>query len=188
MNVGEVPLTLLLMETYITDIPSSSGRIHSEFFHLLFLQDHRETDRFFAVSGVQLTQTNSDDKWPVPLLSCVVLRGERGLVMTAVLRVNLNLDREPITSRTHTHPSHSQTSRLLTSSLFLGVPVPRVTRHDAQDHTCTTRTVLRSGHRTTVRVVKKKLKFFLVPFRPSSHSRTTVTLRRVTKKLVCFED
>jgi hypothetical protein len=29
-----------------------------------------------------------------------------------------------ITSRTHTHPSHSQTSRLLTSSLSLGVPVP----------------------------------------------------------------
>ncbi len=33
-----------------------------------------------------------------------------------------------ITSRTHTHPSHSQTSRLLTSSLSLGVPVPRATQ------------------------------------------------------------
>jgi hypothetical protein len=32
--------------------------------------------------------------------------------------------RAPITSNTHTHPSHSQTSRLLTSSLSLGVPVP----------------------------------------------------------------
>ena len=31
-------------------------------------------------------------------------------------------------SRSHTHPSHSQTSRLLTSSLFLGVPIPRVTQ------------------------------------------------------------
>jgi hypothetical protein len=28
---------------------------------------------------------------------------------------------------TNTHPSHSQTSRLLNSSLSLGVPVPRVT-------------------------------------------------------------
>jgi hypothetical protein len=28
----------------------------------------------------------------------------------------------------HTHPSHSQTSRLLTSSLSLGVPVPRPTQ------------------------------------------------------------
>ncbi len=33
-----------------------------------------------------------------------------------------------ITSKTHTHPSHLQTSRLLTSSLSLGVPVPRGTQ------------------------------------------------------------
>ena len=36
--------------------------------------------------------------------------------------------RAPITSKSHTHPSHSQTSRLLTSSLSLGVPVPRTTQ------------------------------------------------------------
>jgi hypothetical protein len=46
----------------------------------------------------------------------------------ATLRINLNIDGTPITSRTHTHPSHSQTSRLLTSSLSLGVPVPRATQ------------------------------------------------------------
>jgi hypothetical protein len=34
----------------------------------------------------------------------------------------------PIASSSHTHPSHSQTSRLLTSSLSLGVPVPRPTQ------------------------------------------------------------
>ena len=50
------------------------------------------------------------------------------LVKDAGLRVNLNLDGAPITSRTHTHPSHSQTSRLLTSSLSFGVPVPRATQ------------------------------------------------------------
>jgi hypothetical protein len=50
------------------------------------------------------------------------------LVKTAVLRGNLNLDGTPITSRTHTHPSHSPTSRLLISSPFLGVPVPRPTQ------------------------------------------------------------
>ncbi len=44
------------------------------------------------------------------------------------LRINLNIDGAPITSRTHTQPSHSQTSRLLTSSLSLGVPVPRTTQ------------------------------------------------------------
>ncbi len=32
--------------------------VHSEFIRLLFLQSHRETDRFFAASGVQLPQTN----------------------------------------------------------------------------------------------------------------------------------
>ncbi len=47
----------------------------------------------------------------------------------AVLRINLNIDDTPIASRSHTHPSHSQISlRLLTSSVSLGVPVPRVTQ------------------------------------------------------------
>ena len=45
-----------------------------------------------------------------------------------VLRINLNIDGASITSRTHTHPSHTQTSRLLTSSLSLGVPIPRATQ------------------------------------------------------------
>jgi hypothetical protein len=40
----------------------------------------------------------------------------------------LNIDGVSITSKSHTHPSHSQTSRLLTSSLSLGVPVPRPTQ------------------------------------------------------------
>ncbi len=34
-------------------------RIHSEFVGLLFLEAHRETDRFFAASGVQLAQPTS---------------------------------------------------------------------------------------------------------------------------------
>ena len=46
----------------------------------------------------------------------------------SALRVNLNLDGAPIASNSHTHPSYSQTSRLLTSSLSLGVPVPRPTQ------------------------------------------------------------
>ena len=50
------------------------------------------------------------------------------LAKTAALRINLNIDGAPIASRLHTHPLHSQTSRLLTSSLSLGVPVPRVTQ------------------------------------------------------------
>ena len=40
--------------SFMCDITSSSGRLHSEFVCFLFLQDHRETDRFFADSGVHL--------------------------------------------------------------------------------------------------------------------------------------
>ena len=50
------------------------------------------------------------------------------LTKDVALRIILNIDDAPVASRSHTHPSHSQTSRLLTSSLSLGVPVPRVTQ------------------------------------------------------------
>ena len=66
-------------------ITSTSGRLHSEFVRLLFLQVHQETDRFFITA----------------------------------LRIILNIDGAPVVSRSHTHPSHSQTSCLLTSSLSL---------------------------------------------------------------------
>jgi hypothetical protein len=39
---------------FMPAIVSTSGRLHVEFIRLLFLQDHRETDRFFATSGVQV--------------------------------------------------------------------------------------------------------------------------------------
>ncbi len=38
---------------FIPDIAGTNGRLHGDFIRLLFLQVHRETDRFFAVSGVQ---------------------------------------------------------------------------------------------------------------------------------------
>jgi hypothetical protein len=38
--------------SFMTAIISTSGRLHSEFVRLLFLKAHRETDRFFASSGV----------------------------------------------------------------------------------------------------------------------------------------
>ncbi len=44
--------------SFIPAITSTSGRLHSEFVRILFLQTHRETDRFFAASGVQLAQTH----------------------------------------------------------------------------------------------------------------------------------
>jgi hypothetical protein len=111
-------------------IASTSGRLHSEFVRLLFLQAHRETDRFFAVSGVLSAQ--SDRGFYHYHLATVSdqLKSKVGLTLAkaAALRITLNLDGAPIISRTHPHPSHSQTSRLLTSSLSLGVPVPRATQ------------------------------------------------------------
>ncbi len=50
--------------SFMTVIASTSGRLHSEFVRLLFIQSHRETDRFFAffaASGVQIAQTDRDE-------------------------------------------------------------------------------------------------------------------------------
>jgi hypothetical protein len=108
---------------------STSGRLHSEFVRLLFLQVHRETDRFFAGSGVQSAQSTSVFHFRrAAFLQQLKSKVGLSLAKTAVLRIVLNLDGASITSKSHTHPSHSQTSRLLTSSLSLGLPVPRPTQ------------------------------------------------------------
>jgi hypothetical protein len=113
--------------SFMPDIASPSGRLHSEFIRLLFLQTHRETDRFFAASGVQLAQTTCGlfHYHRAAFSSILKSRVENILAKAAALRINLNLDGAPIASKSHTHPSHSQTSRLLTSSLSLGVPANR---------------------------------------------------------------
>ena len=109
---------------------STSGRLHSEFIRLLFLQTHRETDRFFAVSGVQSAESTSCQFHYRSTDFLQQIKGKVGLTLTkvTVLRINVNIDGVPIASKSHTHPSHSQTSCLLTSSLSLGVPVPRPTQ------------------------------------------------------------
>ena len=111
-------------------IASTSGRLHSEFIRLLFLQAHRETDRFFAASGVQLAQTNRGMFHYRRAAFSSMLKSRVGniLAKAEALRITLNLDGSPIISKSHTHPSHSQTSRLLTSSLSSGIPVPRATQ------------------------------------------------------------
>ncbi len=118
------------MVSFMTAIPSTSDRLHSEFVRLLFLQTHRETDRFFTASGVLSAQSDRGFYHYLRVTVSVHLKSKVGLDLAreAVLRITLNLDGAPIISRTHTHPSHSQTSRLLTSSLSLGVPVPRATQ------------------------------------------------------------
>jgi hypothetical protein len=49
------------------------------------------------------------------------LKNRVGLALAeaVVLRITFNVYEDPITSKSNTHPSHSQTSRLLTSSLSL---------------------------------------------------------------------
>jgi hypothetical protein len=113
---------------FMSPITSTSGCLHSEFVYLLFLQDHRETERFSAASEVQLPQSNKKFHYRVTFSSQLKSRVGNILDKTAALRVNLNIDGAPIASRSHTHPSHSQTSRLLTSSLSLGVQVPHTTQ------------------------------------------------------------
>ncbi len=117
---------------FMPAIAGTTGRLHSEFIRLLFLQAHRETDLFFAVSGVQSAQSNLGVSYFHLRRSAFssLLKSRVGNIITkaSALRVNLNLDGAPIASSSHTHPSHSQTSRLLTSSLSLGVPVPRPTQ------------------------------------------------------------
>ena len=105
-------------------IAGTNGRLHSEFIRLLFLQVHRETDCFFAASGVQLSQSTSGGLFHshrAAFSSMLKSRVSSILTKAVALSINLNLDGVPITSTSHTHPSHSQTSRLLTSSLSLGV-------------------------------------------------------------------
>ncbi len=79
--------------SFMPSIPSTSGRLHNEFVRLLFLQDHRETDRFFTVSGVQFVEHDRD-------------------CSTSDVRLSFNNSKAGLTWLSI---SHSQTSRLLTS-------------------------------------------------------------------------
>ncbi len=84
---------------------------------------------FFATSGVLSAQSDRGFFHYLRSAFSSMLKSRVGniLAKVAALRINLNLDGTPITSKSHNHPSHSQTSRLLTSSLSLGVSVPRPT-------------------------------------------------------------
>jgi hypothetical protein len=93
--------------SFIPPIPSTSDRFHSEFVRLLFLQTHRETDRFVAVSGVQFTQPHRDTHRRAVFSPQLKTKVGNTLVKPTALHINLNIDGTPITSRTHTHPSHS---------------------------------------------------------------------------------
>ncbi len=77
-------------------IPSTSGRLHSKFVRLLFLQTHQETDRFFASSRVQIPQSDRGyfhfrrSTFLANLKSRVVLT----LTKATALRITLNFRRD----------------------------------------------------------------------------------------------
>jgi hypothetical protein len=87
--------------SFITGIASTSGRLHSEFVRLLFLQAHRETDRFFATSGVQLSQPSSGQIHYHHTVFSSQIKSKFGniLAKTTVLRIVLNIDGAPIARR-----------------------------------------------------------------------------------------
>ncbi len=88
--------------SFMPAIASTSGRLHSEFVRLLFLQTHLETDRFFETSGVQSTQSTSVFHFRrVAFLQQLKSKVGLALAKAAVLRIVLNLDGAPVASKSH---------------------------------------------------------------------------------------
>jgi hypothetical protein len=90
-------------------IASTSGRLHSEFIRILFLQAHRETDRFFVTSGVMSAESDRGFFHYRREGFSSIIKSRVGNILTKVevLRMNLNIDGLSIASKSHTHPSHS---------------------------------------------------------------------------------
>jgi hypothetical protein len=130
--------SLCLPNSMYDDQPSVCLRDLDIFKLQLFVLHNTDTISFPLFNSLFLRynkqqHTPQSDLWANPYYSNVCQPQHRWcfssiLAKAAVLRINLNLDGTPITSKSHTHPSHTQTSRLLTSSLSLGVPVPRPTQ------------------------------------------------------------
>ena len=89
-----------------------------------------ETTAFFVTSGVEHVQHNQDlfRFLRSVFYSHLQYEGANILVKATTLRINFNVDGAPMASHTHTHPSHSQTSRLFSTSLSLGIPFPLSTQ------------------------------------------------------------
>jgi hypothetical protein len=84
----------------MSTIVSTPGRLHSEFIRILFLQAHRETDRFFPDSGVMSSQSDRGFFHYHHETFSSMLKSRVGniLVKTSTLRINLKIDGSPIES------------------------------------------------------------------------------------------
>jgi hypothetical protein len=100
---------------FMTTIPSTSGRLHSEFIRILFLQTHREIDRFFTSSEDMSAQSDHGFfHYHHEVFSSILKSRVRNiLTKSAGLRINLNVDGSPIVSKSHTHPSQSSSFNLV---------------------------------------------------------------------------
>jgi hypothetical protein len=85
-------------------IASTSGSLHSEFVRLLFLQAHRETDRFFAASGVQFAQHDRGQFHyrRAAFSSQIKSKVSNILAKAATLQITLNFDGSSVASKSHT--------------------------------------------------------------------------------------
>ncbi len=100
------------------------------FSNFIFKKTHSWQNSWNS-NNKQLAQTHPGGQFTfrrAAFLTQLQSKVDLALTKAVPLRININLDGAPIESKSHTHPSHSQTSRLLTSSLSLGVPVPRPTQ------------------------------------------------------------
>jgi hypothetical protein len=82
--------------SFMPDIASMSGCLHSEFACPLSLQAHRGTDRFFATSGVQHAQSTSCQFHYLRAAFSSQLKSKVGniLAKSAALRITLNIGGE----------------------------------------------------------------------------------------------
>ena len=93
---------------FMSDIPSTSGRIHCDLVCLVFLQTHRETDRFFATSGFQFAQSTSGLFHFLHTVFSSKLKSKVDNIFAKTVSgcITLNIG-VPIVSRSHTHPCRS---------------------------------------------------------------------------------
>ncbi len=106
--------------SFMPAIASTSGRIHSEFVRLLFLQGHRETDRFFSPSGVQFAQSNSGLFHYHRAAFSSQLKSKCGNILAkpVSLRIILNIEGVPVVSRSHSPITLANLSCINLFSIF----------------------------------------------------------------------
>ena len=78
-------------------------------------QTHRETDLFFPSSGVQIEQYHCCQFHYLHVTFSSQIKSKIGNILPKVveLRITLNIEGEPVVSRSDTHLSHSETSHLV---------------------------------------------------------------------------